>query len=74
MKVGLEFSLELVRPSCSEVYEPLLQVVRRRPASAQGLLARVDDGKEEHIEVIHQRNYHKLDQGECQRDFRKYLH
>ncbi|VDO98939.1 unnamed protein product [Heligmosomoides polygyrus] len=40
-----------------------VKVVRRRPASAQGLLARVDDGKEEHIEVIHQRNYHKLDQG-----------
>ncbi|XGW16459.1 hypothetical protein V3C99_001709 [Haemonchus contortus] len=40
-----------------------VKVVRRRPASAQGLLAPVNNGDQEQVEVIHQRNYHKLERG-----------
>ncbi|VDL78676.1 unnamed protein product [Nippostrongylus brasiliensis] len=40
-----------------------VKIVKHRPASAQGLLTPVNDGREERIEVIQQRNYHKLDRG-----------
>ncbi|KAK6741535.1 hypothetical protein RB195_009412 [Necator americanus] len=40
-----------------------VKVVKRRPASAQGLLAPVDGTTEETVEIIHQRNFHKLGRG-----------
>lgn len=48
---------------------PYFQVVKRRPASAQGLLAPVEGTMQENVEVIHQRNYHKLDRGVAPADF-----
>ncbi|EYC07747.1 hypothetical protein Y032_0069g373 [Ancylostoma ceylanicum] len=46
-----------------------VKVVKRRPASAQGLLAPVDGTTQENVEIIHQRNFHKLARGAAPADF-----
>ncbi|CAJ0600589.1 unnamed protein product [Cylicocyclus nassatus] len=40
-----------------------VKIVKYRPASAQGLLAPVEGTTEESVDVIHQRNFHRIDGG-----------
>ncbi|KIH65034.1 hypothetical protein ANCDUO_04644 [Ancylostoma duodenale] len=46
-----------------------VKVVKRRPASAQGLLAPVDGTAQEVVETIHQRSYHRPARGAVPADF-----
>ncbi|CAD6197560.1 unnamed protein product [Caenorhabditis auriculariae] len=51
-----------------------IKIVKRRAASAQGLLTPSVPQEDERVEVLHQRNYHRLDAGLSERTRREMMH